>query len=112
MTTLRVPGGVACRLRRQVHRGGEPPGAVDDDADREPAVITVGQRLELSVRQCDPLPAYPLDPEVGMVGTEGSRGVERGVGEVPQRQRRELSIYTSVMISHATTTYPTRELTS
>ena len=38
---------------------------------------------------------------------ERPRGVKRGIGEVPQRQRRELGINTPVMISHASRTYLT-----
>ena len=101
-----VPRRVPRGLRRQVDRGGEPPRAVDDDADREPAVVGVGQRLKLPVGQREPLPAHALDPEVGVVRAKRPRGIKRGVGEVPQRQRRELSINTSVMISHATEPIP------
>ena len=42
-----------------------------------------------------------------MVRAKRPRGVKRGIGEVSQRQRRELGVYTPVMISHATRTYPT-----
>jgi hypothetical protein len=42
-----------------------------------------------------------------MVRAECPRGVKRGIGEIAQRQRRELGVYTPVMISHASRTYPT-----
>jgi hypothetical protein len=42
-----------------------------------------------------------------VLGARRPGGVERGVGELPQRQCRELGVYPSVVIIHATRTYLT-----
>ena len=91
----------------QVHGGGEPPRAVHDDPDGQPAVVAIGHALQLAVGKPDPLPSGPLGPEVGVPGACRAGGVERGVGELPQRQSRELGVYPSVVIIHATRTYLT-----
>ena len=101
----RVPRRVPRRLRREVHRRREPPGPVHDHADREAAVVAVGERLEAAVGQRDPLSPHPLHPEVGVVRAEVSGRVERGVGQVPQRQRGELGVDPSIVIIHNTKTY-------
>ena len=75
--------------RGQDDAGGEAPGALVHDADREPEVLGVGERLEAGVAQADRLRADPLDPQVGVLAAQVDRPGERGLGQGGQRQREE-----------------------
>ena len=58
---------------------GEPPGAVDDDPNREPDLAVEHRRLELAVAQVHELGGDPVDPQVGIARPGRPRGAQRGV---------------------------------
>ena len=102
-----LPRGGPRGVRGQVDGGGEPPGAVHDHADREAAVVAIGQALQPAVRKGDALSPDPFDPEISVLCAERARLVKSGVGEFLQWQPRELGVDLSVVIIHASRTYLT-----
>ena len=102
-----LPRGGPRGVRGQVDGGSEPPGAVHDHADREAAVVAIGQALQPAVGKGDALSPDPFDPEISVLCAERARLVESGVGEFLQWQARELGVDPSVVIIHASRTYLT-----
>ena len=81
---------------------GKPPGAVDDDAHRQPEFARHDRRLQLTVAQLDEFGGDAMHAQVGMAGARGERGRQRSVGELVSRQRKEFGIDPSAR-SHAPT---------
>ena len=79
-------------LRGQVDRGGEAPGAVHHDAHRQAEVVAVEQGLQVAVGQPDLLAPDPLGAEVGVLGAQLGRALQRGVGQLAQRVGGELGV--------------------
>lgn len=77
------------RVHRQIHARREAPCAAVYDAHRVPEVRGVRRARGPRVPQPPLRAAHPLHAEVRVVGAESPRAGQRGIGEGPQRQRRE-----------------------
>jgi hypothetical protein len=82
----------ASRPAGQVRGGGEAPGAVDNDADRDAQLIAVLQRLEAAVGQAELLARDPLGAEISMLGAEIAGALQGGIRHGPQRVGSELRV--------------------
>jgi len=81
------------RVRREVDGRGEAPGPVHDDPDGEAGVVGVARGLQVAVGQADLLAPDAFGAEVGVLGAQ-ALGLRQGrVGQLPQREGRELRIY-------------------
>ena len=85
-------GGARRRLRSEVHRRGESPGSLDDDAYGQAQVVGVVEGLQIAIGQADVLAPDPFRAEVGVFCAEIGSPLQRGIRELPQRVRGELGI--------------------
>ncbi len=74
------------RLRREVDVRGEAPGPVMQHPHREPDVLTVPGAVQAGVVQAEVRVPHPLNPDVGVLDTEGPGPAQCGVGEPAQGQ--------------------------
>ena len=66
---------------------GEPPGAVDEDADAEPLALARGDALDAAGADGNALIEPADDPDIGVAGAQRRGGVEGAVGQVSHAPR-------------------------